>query len=146
MRPPDAASMKEQIFSTAGEALGADLFWRGNLAKAVQRKDFKGTFWGVLVLSLFLFFYVWQHMQVVKLSYEVQSLKTQKQQLTNQYYYLKYRMHEVNSLSRVEKVAREQLGMVTPKSDQIVILDEGPDYYPKWFSFWTAAMKKVDKP
>ncbi len=146
MRATEAASMKEQIFSTAGGALDADLFWRGNLAQAVQRKDFKRTFWGVLFLSLFLFFYVWQHMQVVKLSYEVQSLKTEKQQLTNQYYYLKYQMHEVNSLSRVEKVAREQLGMVTPKSDQIVILDEGPDYYPKWFSFWAAAMKKVDKP
>jgi cell division protein FtsL len=137
--------MREQFISTAGEALDAGFFWRGNLAKAVKRRDFKGTFGGVLFLSLFLFFYVWQHMQVVKLSYDVQSLKTQKQQLTNEYYYLKYKMHEVNSLSRVEKVAREQLGMVTPKSDQIVILDDGPQPYPRWFSFWTNAMKKTDK-
>jgi cell division protein FtsL len=146
LRTSEATSMKDQFVSTAGQALDAGLFWRGNLAKAVKRKDFKGTLWGVLALSLFLFFYVWQHMQVVKLSYEVQSLKTEKQQLTNEYYYLEYRMHDVNSLSRVEKVAREQLGMVTPKSDQIVILDEASDLTPRWFSFWTNAMKKTGKP
>lgn len=129
----------------AEEILDAGLFWRGNLAKAVKRRDFKGTLWGVLALSLFLFFYVWQHMQVVKLGYEVQGLKMEKQELTNQYYYLKYKMYDVNSLARVEKVAREQLGMVTPRSDQIVILDDGT-LYPSWFAFWTNAMKKTDKP
>jgi cell division protein FtsL len=130
----------------AGEILDAGLFWRGNLAKAVKRRDFKGTLWGVLALSFFLFFYVWQHMQVVKLGYEVQELKVEKQQLTNQYYYLKYQMYDVNGLTRVEKLAREQLGMVTPRTDQIVILDDRSVFYPKWFSFWTTTMKKTDKP
>ena len=125
--------------------LDADLFWRGHLAKAVKRRDFKGTLWGVLALSLLLFLYVWQHMQVVKLSYEVQGLKQEKQQLTDEYYYLQYKMYDVNSLPRVEKVAREQLGMVTPREDQIVILDEKTAHYPKWFSFWTKAMKKSEK-
>lgn len=129
----------------AGEILDAGLFWRGNLAKAVKRRDFKGTLWGVMALSFLLFFYVWQHMQVVKLGYEVQELKTEKQQLTNQYYYLKYQMYDVNSLSRVEKVAREQLGMVTPRADQIVIMDDESIFTPKWFSFWTNTMKKSDK-
>ncbi|HJT25130.1 MAG TPA: cell division protein FtsL [bacterium] len=129
----------------AGEILDAGLFWRGNLAKAVKRRDFKGTLWGVMALSFLLFFYVWQHMQVVKLGYEVQELKMEKQQLTNQYYYLKYRMYDVNSLSRVEKVAREQLGMVTPRTDQIVILDDDSLFTPKWFSLWTNTMKKTEK-
>jgi len=129
----------------AGEILDAGLFWRGNLAKAVKRRDFKGTLWGVMALSFLLFFYVWQHMQVVKLGYEVQGLKMEKQQLTNQYYYLKYQMYDVNSLPRVEKVAREQLGMVTPRTDQIVILDDSSTFTPKWFMFWTNTMKKSDK-
>lgn len=144
MRNNETATLKEQFFSTAGQAIDAGLFWRGNLAKAVKHRNFKGTFWGVLALSLFLFFYVWQHMQVVKLSYEVQGLKQEKQQLTNEYYYLKYKMYDVNSLSRVEKTAREQLGMVTPRTDQIVILDDGSSFTPKWFSFWTNAMKKTE--
>lgn len=138
--------MRDQFFETANQAFDAGLFWRGNLAKAVRKRDFKGTIAGVLILSLFLFFYVWQHMQVVKLSYEVQSLKVQKQQMTNQYYYLRYKMYDVNGLSRVEKIAREQLGMETPRTDQVVILNDDFSLYPKWFSFWTNAMKKTEKP
>lgn len=126
----------------AGELLDAGLFWRGNLAKAVRRRDFRGTFWGVGALSLFLFLYVWLHMQVVKLGYEVQGLRQQKQQLTNEYYYLKYRMHDVNSLSRSEQIARERLGMVTPRSDQIVILEDGADAPSGWFAFWERLMKR----
>ncbi|HVZ80462.1 MAG TPA: cell division protein FtsL [bacterium] len=126
----------------AGEILDAGLFWRGNLAKAVKRRDFRGTVWGIGGLSLFLFLYVWLHMQVVKLSYEVQGLRQQKQQLTNEYYYLKYRMHDVNSLSRTEQVAREKLGMVTPRSDQIVILEEDGEGAPGWLAFWDRWMKR----
>jgi cell division protein FtsL len=137
--------MRDQFFSTAGQALDAGLFWRSNLTRAVKRKDFKGTLWGVLGLSVLLFFYVWQHMQVVKLGYEVQSLKSEKQQLTNEYYYLKYKMHDVNSLSRVEKTAREQLGMETPRTDQMVILSDSAPLYPRWFNFWTKTMKKAEK-
>lgn len=127
----------------AGEILDAGLFWRGNLAKAVKRRDFHGTLWGVLALSLLLFFYVWQHMQAVKLSYEVQSLKTEKQQLTNEYYYLKYRMNDVNGLAQAERTARAQLGMVTPKSDQIVILQDDSESYPGWFNSWVSFMKRM---
>ena len=146
MRNIETASFKDQIFDTAGQAIDAGLFWRGNLARAVKQKDFKGTIWGVLVLSLLLFFYVWQHMQVVKLGYEVQRLRTEKQQLTNEYYFLKYKMYDVNNLSRVEKISREQLGMVTPRTDQIVFLSEGPSLYPRWLFYWVDTMKKTEKP
>ena len=129
----------------AAQALDAGMFWRGSLARAVKRRDFRGTLWGVLSSSLLLFLYVWQHMQAVKLGYEVQDLKARKQELTNEYYYLKYRMYDVNSLSKVERVAREQLGMVTPQTDQIVILNDGTAFNPRWFSFWTAAMKRSEK-
>ena len=140
-----ASGVKDQLFATAGQALDAGIFWRGSLAAAVKRRDFKGTFWGVLGLSAVLFFYVWLHMQVVKIGYQVQGLKKEKQQLTNQYYFLKYRMHDVNSFSRVEKVARGQLGMVTPKEDQVVILDDRTDFAPRWFSFWASAMSRLDR-
>ena len=145
MRPTQTSTVKEQFFETAGQALDAGLFWRSNLTRAVQRKDFKGTLWGVLGLSVLLFFYVWQHMQVVKLSYEVQAFKSEKQHLINEYYYLKYKMHDVNSLSKVEKIAHEQLGMETPRTDQMVILSDSEPIYPRWFNFWTSTMKKSEK-
>ncbi len=136
MKNLNPTAVKEQFFERANDAIDAGLFWRGNLAKAVRQKDMKGTVSGILVISLVLFLYVWQHMQVVKLSYEVQALKQQKQQLTNDYYYLKYKMGDVNSMARVEKVAREQLGMDTPRTDQVVILDDSFSILPKWMMFW----------
>ena len=142
MRNIDASAVKEQFFETANQAFDASLFWRGNLAQAVRKKDYKGVVWGILAVSFILFFYVWQHMQVVKLGYEVQALKTQKQQLTNEYYYMKYKMHDVNSLSRIEQIAHEQLGMETPKTDQVVILDDGSFFRPRWFTFWQKTVTK----
>lgn len=124
----------------ASEVLGHGMFWRGNLAKAVQRRDFRGALVGIVVLGSLLFLYAWQHMQVVKLSYEVQDLRVQKRGLTNDYYYLKYKLHEVNGLSRVERTAREQLGMETPKSDQVVILEEGGGTGHGWLDPWKALM------
>lgn len=84
-------------------------------------------------------------MEVVKISYEVQALRAEKQRLTNEYYYLQYRMNDVNSLSRVEGIARTQMGMATPRSDQFVILDEGNGFAPRWFTLWAKAMTKTEK-
>jgi cell division protein FtsL len=128
--------MKEQFFEKANEAIDAGLFWRGNLARAVRQKDFKGTLWGISIISFILFLYVWQHMQVVKLGYEVQALRQQKQQLTNEYYYIKYKMNDMNSLARVEAVARNQLHMETPLAEQVIILDDSYSFVPRWFLFW----------
>jgi len=133
------AKVVTQTTDAVGEALQAGLFWRGNLARAVKRRDFKGTAWGLVFLSVILLFYVWQHMQVVRFGYEVESLRKEKQDLVNEYYYLKYRLYEVKNLSRVERIAREDLGMVTPRTDQVVILNES-ELPPSrlvgaWFSF-----------
>lgn len=130
----------------AGEILDAGMFWRGNLAGAMKRRDYKGTFWGILALSLFLFLYVWQHMQVVKMAYEVQGLRSQKQALTNQYYFLKYRMYDVDSLAKVENIARNQLGMVTPSTAQVVILSDDTPLGPRWLAWWKRTMGKGDRP
>ena len=145
MKENGASVMKEQFFEKANEAINAGLFWRGNLATAVRQKDFKGTLWGISILSLILFLYVWQHMQVVKLGYEVQALRQQKQQLTNEYYYLKYKINDVNSLARVENIARDQLGMETPHADQVVILDDSFSLVPRWILFWEKTAAPGDK-
>ncbi|HVM32789.1 MAG TPA: cell division protein FtsL [bacterium] len=136
-----APTFKDQVVSTANEVVDAGMFWRGNLAKAVRRRDFKGTIWGVAALAFFLFLYVWQHLQVVKLGYEVQALKVQKEELSNQYYYLQYKLHDVDSLARVETIAQTQLGMTTPRSDQVVILKDSESSTPRWLAAWTGAVK-----
>jgi cell division protein FtsL len=138
----EPSSFKDQVMDTANDMAEAGMFWRGNLATAVRKKDFKGTILGVLALSLLLFVYVWEHMEAVKLSYEVETLKVEQKQLQNQYYYLQYKLHDVDSLARVEVIAQSQLGMTVPKSDQVVILTDDDSIHSKWFLFWSSLMKK----
>jgi cell division protein FtsL len=116
----------------AAEALNEGLFLRGNLADAVKKHDFRRTGWGLAIVCVFLFAFVWAHMTAVRLGYEVQDLRSQKRRLTNQYYYLKYRLSDVRSLTRVENEAKGKLGMVTPRTDQVVILPESGARLPLW--------------
>jgi len=110
-------------------------FLRGDLAKAVKKRDFRGTAWALATLILVASAYVWVHVTVVHLGYEVQALKAERKRLQNEYYYLQYRMYDVRSLSRVEAAARTSLNMSVPRTDQVVILpDPAPDG-PKWLSF-----------
>lgn len=136
--------MKQRVVRTTeavGELIQNGLFWRGNLARAVKRRDFKGTAWSVLVIGSVLFFLVWQHMQVVRLGYEVEDLRQTRQDLINEYYYLKYRLNDVKSLSRVERLAREQLGMETPRAGQVVILDDSDAGAGRWVTDWALFLR-----
>jgi cell division protein FtsL len=122
----------------AVEALRGNLFLRGDLAKAVRKRDFHGTAWALGLLCLVLSAYVWAHMTVVHLGYQVQELKAEKKKLVNEYYYLQYRMYDVRNLSRVEQIARTKQGMKTPSMDQVVILEEPSRSMPRWM----ASLKK----
>ena len=126
----------------AARALNEGIFMRGDLARAVKKRDFKGTAWALALFSILLFGYVWAHMSVVRLGYEVQGLKSEKRRLTNESYYLQYRLYEVRSLTRVEQTARG-LGMVTPKTDQIVILEEPGKRLPSWLA-WGNGLRASD--
>jgi cell division protein FtsL len=120
----------------ATEALQEGLFLRGNLADAVKKRDFRRTAWSLGLLSVVLFAYVWAHMAAVRLGYQVQELKAEKRRLTNEYYFLRYKISEVRSLGRVEQEARTRLGMVTPRTDQVVILSEKGLGGPLWMQAW----------
>jgi cell division protein FtsL len=140
--------MQQKVVARTTEAVGDliqnGMFWRGNLARAVRRRDFKGTAWSILALSIVLLFYVWQHTQVVRLGYEVESLRKERVDLVNEYYFLKYRLYDVKSLSRVEHTAREELGMTTPRTDQVVIMDESEPVPSRLVGAWFAFMRKTE--
>jgi cell division protein FtsL len=78
---------------------------------------------GVLILAGALL-YVWQHVYVVRLGYEVERLREQQASLTQENKELKLQMGQLRSLRRVEDIARKRLGMVTPKPGQIVLLPQ----------------------
>ncbi len=74
----------------------------------------------VLVVVLF---YVWQHVQVVRLGYEVEYLAGERAALIQQQKELRLDVARLMSLRRVEEIARGQLGLTSPKSDQVIVLE-----------------------
>jgi len=68
--------------------------------------------------------YVWQHIHVVRLGYEVERLREEQAALVQENKTLKLEMGQLRSLRRVEEIARQRLGMVTPKPGQVVLIPE----------------------
>lgn len=80
---------------------------------------------GVLALAAALF-YVWQHVHVVRLGYEIEQLHEVRAALVQEHKALKLELGQLRSLRRVEEIARTRLGMVTPKPGQVMVIPESP--------------------
>ncbi len=78
---------------------------------------------GVLILVGTLL-YVWQHLHVVRLGYEIEQLREQQAALVQENKALRLERGQLRSLRRVEEIARKRLGMVAPKPGQVVLVPE----------------------
>ncbi len=76
----------------------------------------------ILVLFGVVFLRVWQEMQVVKLGYKITQLRGEYDTLLDQQRILLSRRNSLANLERIEKVARNKLGLDTPRKDQLVFL------------------------
>lgn len=77
---------------------------------------------GSLVLVGVLF-YVWQHIQVVRLGYQVEYLSGERASLIRQQKELRFEVAKLRSLRRVEEIARQQLGLTSPRPGQVIALE-----------------------
>jgi len=78
---------------------------------------------GFLILAGVLL-YVWQHVHVVRLGYEIEQLREHQATLVQENKALRLEMGQLRSLKRVEAIARKRLGMVAPKPGQVVLIPE----------------------
>ena len=78
---------------------------------------------GVLILAAALL-YVWQHIFVVRLGYEIERLREQQAALVQEHKGLRLELGQLRSLRRVEEFARKRLGMVTPRPGQVILMPE----------------------
>lgn len=101
-----------------------------------RRMGYKKTLSAAFLLTLVATLYVWQHFQVVRLSYDVAELRRTRDRLRNEYYYRWYQLNEMKSLNHVERMARETLKMTTPRSDQVVVLEEKPEKFSWTHGEW----------
>ncbi|MDE2058316.1 MAG: cell division protein FtsL [candidate division NC10 bacterium] len=77
---------------------------------------------GGIVLIVVLF-YVWQHIQVVRLGYQVEYFTGERAGLIQQQKELRLEVARLKSLRRVEEIARRQLGLTSPKSGQVIVIE-----------------------
>lgn len=76
------------------------------------------------LLCLGILFYVWQHIQVLRLGYALEGLRVQRATLLQENRTLTLEMAQLTALSRVEAIARARLEMETPRPGQVIVLPE----------------------
>ena len=76
----------------------------------------------ILVIFCTFLFYVWQHIQVIKIGYKINKLQTQLEELKNKNRYLRVEVNYLKSLDRIEKIAKEELKMVKPRNEDTIII------------------------
>ena len=89
--------------------------------KKARKKSFKMITMGV-ILMLSCFMFVWTRICVLDTGYKIsEAIKTQGKYLQENRK-LKIERASLASPSRIEKVAKNKLGMINPKNNQVVIL------------------------
>ena len=92
--------------------------------RKVRRDTRKGPTWAwCLVLFLFiaeLLFYTWCRVQCVQVNYDIAEATQDQQRLIALQDNLKIELANLKSPQRIATIAREQLGLITPTSKQMI--------------------------
>jgi len=76
----------------------------------------------MLVFIAELLFYTWCRVQSVRIKYEITAQTSRIRQLSAMQDNLKIEFARLKSPSRIAKIARTQLGLITPTSKQMILI------------------------
>ena len=93
----------------------------------VRPKGIKLNILMLFALLMFFFiggslFYVWSRIQVIQLGYEISNAIKEERVLTEANKKLRVEIATLKSYSRIEKLALEELRMVKPKPEQVIVI------------------------
>ena len=71
------------------------------------------------LLALVAFLYAWQHFEYIQLRYQLESLKSQQAQAVELNQEMKLEVAGLRAPSRIDTIARGQLGLTAPVAGQI---------------------------
>ncbi len=80
----------------------------------------------LMAMSLLLAF-VWERVDMVRLGYRIERLKSDKVRLERERDELRVKVSSLTSPARIAKVATEKLGMAPPRQDQVVVVRLEPE-------------------
>jgi cell division protein FtsL len=79
---------------------------------------------------LLVFVFVWERVDVVRLGYQIERLKTQKILLERERDQLQVKFSALTAPERIAKVATEKLGLVPPQQGQVLMVHQPGDLGP----------------
>jgi cell division protein FtsL len=71
---------------------------------------------------LLVFVFVWERVDVVRLGYQIERLKTQKILLERERDQLQVKVSALTAPERIAKVATEKLGLIPPQQGQVLMV------------------------
>jgi cell division protein FtsL len=71
---------------------------------------------------LLVFVFVWERVDVVRLGYQIERLKTQKILLERERDQLQVKVSALTAPERIAKVATEKLGLIPPQQGQVLVV------------------------
>jgi cell division protein FtsL len=93
------------------------------IRKKISRRLIAFGIAGGIFAIFILTFYIWQQMESIRIGYEIGKLEERVVDLEEEVKRLQARKSSLLSLERVEKIAKKELKLVTPRKDQLVYED-----------------------
>lgn len=89
------------------------------------KKRQKSVFSLFIVITIFvgsLIFFVWSRLQITHLGYQISHTNSEQKQLLQLNKQMKLEVASLTSLSRIESIAKNQLGLINPEPHQVVFI------------------------
>lgn len=90
---------------------------------SLERPQLFPLFIFIAVLLAVSLFFVWSRIQVVNLEYDISSLESRLRSAGQEVQYLRLEAASLRSPARIERVARDELGLRLPGPDQVVTVE-----------------------
>ncbi len=96
------------------------------LVRELDRKRHRELFWVAflgVVLTLSVMVYAWPHFELIRLGYRMEELRERRDELVQKKHHLELQRATESDPARIESIAMNELGMVYPGPEQILVLE-----------------------
>lgn len=104
---------------SSDEAIKQDVYGQADASAGVKYSNFIFVAFALMAVALI---YVWSHIHMTELEYQVAREISTHERILNEQRKLKVELATLKSPQRIEKIAKEKLGMFYPTRDQVIIL------------------------
>ena len=88
----------------------------------ISPKGFRMVFLVSVLMMLAALALVWPNVRKVKLSYDYQALESEREKLLSENHLLRLEKESLQSLYRIQALAKDAVGMIEPTKEQVVTI------------------------